>query len=131
MKIEVRKEDFDVGTEVKALENNPKAGAIVTFIGTVRDISGGQPVEEMELEYYPEMTEKSLEKIVQEAKSRWEISDVIVIHRVGNFKVTDQIVFVGVSSPHRAEAFDACEFIMDYLKVDAPFWKKEIINGEG
>jgi molybdopterin synthase catalytic subunit len=98
---------------------------VVTFIGTVRDLNEGEQVAEMELEHYPGMTEKALQDIVDQAKSRWEIFDALVIHRVGPMKPLEQIVLVAVTSAHRGEAFDACEFIIDYLKTQAPFWKKE------
>jgi molybdopterin synthase catalytic subunit len=102
-----------------------KVGAVVTFIGTVRDLNEGEYVAEMELEHYPGMTEKALQDIIDQAKSRWNIFDALVIHRVGPMKPLDQIVLVAVTSAHRGEAFDACEFIIDYLKTQAPFWKKE------
>jgi molybdopterin synthase catalytic subunit len=102
-----------------------KVGAVVTFIGTVRDLNEGEYVAEMELEHYPGMTEKALQDIIDQAKSRWDIFDALVIHRVGPMKPLDQIVLVAVTSAHRGEAFDACEFIIDYLKTQAPFWKKE------
>jgi molybdopterin synthase catalytic subunit len=97
----------------------------VTFTGTVRDINDGASVAEMELEHYPGMTERALEDIVAQAKTRWTIFDALVIHRVGPLKPLDQIVLVAVTAAHRGEAFAACEFIMDYLKTQAPFWKKE------
>jgi molybdopterin synthase catalytic subunit len=104
---------------------NPKIGAVASFIGVVRDLNEGADVAEMTLEHYPGMTEKALEKIVAEAKTRWDIYDALVVHRVGTLKPTDQIVLVVVASGHRGEAFQACEFLMDYLKTRAPFWKKE------
>jgi molybdopterin synthase catalytic subunit len=126
MPIRVQTEDFDVSHEVAALRrHNPQVGAVVTFIGTVRDINEGSSVAEMELEHYPGMTEKALEDIVERAKARWDIDDALVIHRVGPLLPKDQIVLVAVTSAHRGEAFDACEFIIDYLKTQAPFWKKE------
>jgi molybdopterin synthase catalytic subunit len=126
MPIRVQTEDFDVSHEVVALRrHNPQVGAVVTFIGTVRDINEGSSVAEMELEHYPGMTEKALEDIVEQAKARWDIGDALVIHRVGPLLPKDQIVLVAVTSAHRGEAFDACEFIIDYLKTRAPFWKKE------
>jgi molybdopterin synthase catalytic subunit len=103
-------------------------GAIVTFTGVVRDLNDGDIIETLTLEYYPGMTEKSLSTIEQEAKNRWNLSQSLIIHRVGTLKPKDQIVLVAVTSPHRAEAFAACEFIMDYLKTQAPFWKKEKTN---
>ena len=126
MPIRVQTEDFDLGKEVAALRaGQPQVGAVVAFVGTVRDMSEGAGVSEMELEHYPGMTEKALEDIVAEAGRRWNIFDALVIHRVGPLKPLDQIVLVAVTSAHRGEAFDACEFIMDYLKTQAPFWKKE------
>ena len=124
-KIVVQIEDFDLTTEVSLTRNNnPQVGAIVSFIGTVRDLHSG-PISSMTLEHYPEMTEKSLESIVTKARSRWELENITIIHRVGKLLISDQIVLVIVTSKHRQEAFDSCNFIMDYLKTDAPFWKKE------
>jgi molybdopterin synthase catalytic subunit len=126
MVVRVQTADFDLTTELAHLRaNTPKVGAVVTFLGTVRDLNEGEHVAEMELEHYPGMTEKSLEDIVNQAKARWDVFDALVIHRVGPLKPLDQIVLVAVTSAHRGEAFDACEFIIDYLKTRAPFWKKE------
>ena len=126
MPIRVQTDDFDLTTEVAQLRiANPQVGAVVSFIGTVRDINDGAAVAEMELEHYPGMTEKALEAIVVRAKARWQIADALVVHRVGPLKPMDQIVLVAVSAAHRGVAFSACEFIMDYLKTEAPFWKKE------
>lgn len=126
MPIRIQTNDFDVTSELAQLRaSDARIGAVVTFIGTVRDVNDGAGVSEMELEHYPGMTEKALEKIVDEAKARWRIFDALVIHRIGPLKPLDQIVLVAVTSAHRGEAFDACEFIMDYLKTQAPFWKKE------
>lgn len=126
MAIRVQTQDFDLGKEVAELRaGQPQVGAVVAFVGTVRDMNEGAGVSEMELEHYPGMTEKALEDIVAEAKGRWNILDALVIHRVGPLKPLDQIVLVAVTSAHRGEAFSACEFIMDYLKTQAPFWKKE------
>ncbi|BCB26821.1 molybdopterin converting factor subunit 2 [Sulfurimicrobium lacus] len=126
MVVRVQHEDFDVGAELLALrQGNPKIGAIASFVGLVRDINEGDSVAGMSLEHYPGMTEKALAAIVEEAKGRWDIYDAVVIHRVGDLAPTDQIVLVAVSSSHRGEAFAACEFIMDYLKTRAPFWKRE------
>ena len=126
MTARVQTEDFDLSTEVAALRaNNPKVGAIVSFVGTVRDLNEGASVAEMELEHYPGMTERALEAIIAEARERWNFFDALVIHRVGPLKPMEQIVLVVVASKHRGEAFSACEFIMDYLKTAAPFWKKE------
>jgi molybdopterin synthase catalytic subunit len=125
MKISVQKEDFDLGAEVKAIARNAKIGAVASFVGLVRDVNDGAKVGAMTLEHYPGMTEKALEKILAEARARWEILDCTIIHRVGELKPTDQIVLVVVASGHRGDAFAACEFLMDYLKTKAPFWKKE------
>jgi molybdopterin synthase catalytic subunit len=126
MPIRVQTEDFDLSAEIASLRSgDPTIGAVVSFIGTVRDINDGAGVSEMELEHYPGMTEKALDDIVLQAKARWNIFDALVIHRVGPLKPLDQIVLVAVTSAHRGEAFAACEFIMDYLKTQAPFWKKE------
>jgi len=124
--VKVQSEDFDVGAEIANLRrDNPTIGAIASFIGLVRDVSSGDRVSELTLEHYPGMTEKALVKIVDEAKTRWDVLDVLVIHRVGVLQPTDQIVLVVVAGAHRGEAFAACEFVMDYLKTQAPFWKKE------
>lgn len=126
MPVRIQTEDFDVGAEIAALRRgNPTIGAIASFIGLVRDANEGERVTEMTLEHYPGMTEKALAKIVDEAKARWNIIDVLVVHRVGTLHPCDQIVLVIVSGAHRGEAFAACEFVMDYLKTQAPFWKKE------
>ena len=124
--IRVQREDFDAGREIARLRaGNPKIGAIASFIGVVRDVNDGEAVAELTLEHYPGMTEKALGAIVEEAKTRWSLIDTLVIHRVGTMKPTDQIVLVIVTSAHRGDAFAACEFIIDYLKTRAPFWKKE------
>jgi molybdopterin synthase catalytic subunit len=125
MKISIQKEDFDLGAEVRALARNPKIGAIASFIGLVRDVNEGAQVAAMTLEHYPGMTEKALAAIVEEARRRWEVLDCTVIHRYGELKPAEQIVLVIVASGHRGDAFSACEFLMDYLKTQAPFWKKE------
>jgi molybdopterin synthase catalytic subunit len=126
MSVRVQTEDFDVGLEIQALRrNNPKVGAVAAFVGLVRDVNEGESIRDMVLEHYPGMTEKALEDIVNQAKDRWDVIDILVIHRVGPLKPTDQIVLVAVASGHRGDAFAACEFIMDYLKTRAPFWKKE------
>ena len=125
MPVRVQTADFDLSTEVAQLRlSNPRVGAVVSFVGTVRDLNEGAAVSEMELEHYPAMTERALEQIVEQAKARWPIFDALVIHRVGPLLPREQIVLVAVTSPHRGEAFAACEFIMDYLKTQAPFWKK-------
>jgi len=126
MPIRIQTDDFDLSTEITRLRaTNPQVGAVASFIGTVRDMNDGSSVAAMELEHYPGMTEKALEDIVLQAKARWNIFDALVIHRVGALKPLDQIVLVAVTSAHRGESFAACEFIMDYLKTQAPFWKKE------
>jgi molybdopterin synthase catalytic subunit len=124
--VRVQQHDFDLSAEVARLRaDNPKVGAVVTFVGAVRDLNEGASVAELELEHYPGMTEQSLAKIVDQACARWPLSGALVIHRVGPLKPMEQIVLVAVSAAHRGEAFAACEFIIDYLKTDAPFWKKE------
>jgi molybdopterin synthase catalytic subunit len=124
--IRVQTEDFDLGKEVAKLRaGNPKIGAIATFVGLVRDINDGGGVSTLTLEHYPGMTEKALADIVAKAQARWDVIGSTVIHRVGEMQPTDQIVLVIVASGHRGDAFAACEFIMDYLKTAAPFWKKE------
>ncbi len=126
MTVRVQTTDFDLTTEIAALRAGfPKVGAVVNFVGTVRDLNDGEQVAEMELEHYPGMTEKALEDIISQARGRWDLFDALVIHRVGPLKPLDQIVLVAVTSAHRGEAFAACEFIIDYLKTEAPFWKKE------
>ena len=124
--IRVQEEDFDLSQEIARLrEGDGRVGAVVSFVGTVRDLNEGATVSEMELEHYPGMTEKALEDIVAQARRRWTLYGVLVLHRVGPLQPLDQIVLVACTSAHRGEAFAACEFIMDYLKTDAPFWKKE------
>ncbi len=129
MTVRVQAEDFDAGLEISQLRNARKdTGAVVSFIGQVRDINEGDAVSQLTLEHYPGMTEKALEAIVSQASSRWDIFDALVIHRIGILQPLDQIVLVAVTSAHRGEAFKACEFVMDYLKTEAPFWKKEVTN---
>ena len=124
--VRIQTEDFDLSTEVAALRaTNPKVGAIVTFVGVVRDLSEGATVAEMELEHYPGMTEQSIGAVIERAQGRWPTFGALVIHRVGPLKPLDQIVLVAATAAHRGEAFAACEFIIDYLKTEAPFWKKE------
>ena len=126
MPVRVQTEDFDVSTEIKDLrQGDARVGAVAVFVGTVRDRNDGATVTAMTLEHYPEMTEKALQDIIEQAKGRWDIYDVLIIHRVGPLQIEDQIVLVAVTSAHRGEAFAACEFVMDYLKTKAPFWKKE------
>lgn len=124
--IRVEASDFDVGAEIAALrKGNARIGGIASFIGVCRDMNDGAHVAEMVLEHYPGMTEKALSEIAQEARGRWDVIDVLIVHRVGRMLPTDQIVLVVVTSAHRGEAFAACEFLMDYLKTRAPFWKRE------
>lgn len=126
MPVRVQNEDFDISAEVAALRGgNPHIGAVACFIGLVRDLNEQTHVSEMTLEHYPGMTEKALEEIIAQAKQRWNIDDALVIHRIGALKPTDQIVLVATTGTHRGEVFASCEFIMDYLKTQAPFWKKE------
>ncbi|HEY0879427.1 MAG TPA: molybdopterin synthase catalytic subunit MoaE [Zeimonas sp.] len=126
MPVRVQTDDFDVGAEIDALRaDNMKVGAVATFVGTVRDVNEGAGVGSMTLEHYPGMTERALEEICVQARSRWNVFDTLVVHRYGPLEPGDRIVLVVVTSAHRGEAFDACEFIIDYLKTQAPFWKKE------
>jgi molybdopterin synthase catalytic subunit len=126
MPVKVQTADFDLSAEIAGLRaGHAGVGAVVSFVGTVRDMNEGASVAEMELEHYPGMTEKALEDILGQAKARWNIIDALVIHRVGPLKPLDQIVLVATTSAHRGEAFASCEFIIDYLKTEAPFWKKE------
>jgi molybdopterin synthase catalytic subunit len=122
--VRVQTEDFDVGAESRALQADA-VGAIALFVGTVRGMSSDNGVTAMTLEHYPGMTEDELERIEAEARARWPLEDVTIIHRVGRLEAGDQIVLVGAASPHRQAAFDAAQFIMDFLKTDAPFWKAE------
>ncbi|MDO9365828.1 MAG: molybdopterin synthase catalytic subunit MoaE [Methylotenera sp.] len=127
MTVRVQTEDFDVGFEINQLRQARKdIGAVVSFIGLVRDLNDGDAVSQLTLEHYPVMTEKSLASIINQAKARWRITDALIVHRVGTLQPGDQIVLVLVSGAHRGEAFSACEFMMDYLKTEAPFWKKEV-----
>ena len=118
MKISVQQEDFDLGLEVLDIQEDNRIGAVASFVGQVREVP-------MTLEHYPGMTENAIKKIVEEARSQWQILDYTVIHRYGELQVNDQIVLVAIASSHRADAFAACQFIMDFLKTQAPFWKKE------
>jgi molybdopterin synthase catalytic subunit len=118
MKIAVQADDFDLSTEVIEISMNSRTGAVASFVGVVRDVA-------MTLEHYPGMTENAIKKIVEEARTRWQILDLAVIHRYGELQPGDQIVLVAIASSHRGDAFAACQFIMDYLKTQAPFWKKE------
>tara|TARA_A200000159_G_scaffold155400_1_gene169137 strand:- start:231 stop:680 length:450 start_codon:yes stop_codon:yes gene_type:complete len=129
-KIIVQTEDFDLTTEVELVKStNSSIGAVVSFIGTVRDLTGESLVS-LSLEHYPGMTEKSLSSIADKARKKWEIDSITIIHRVGSLGIGDQIVLVITSSKHRQAAFDSCNYIMDFLKTDAPFWKKEVSDKE-
>ncbi|MFV0447546.1 MAG: molybdopterin synthase catalytic subunit MoaE [Vibrio sp.] len=123
--VSVQVEDFCVAQEYATLSSGTDAGAVVTFIGKVRDMNLGDHVTGLHLEHYPGMTEKSLNEICEEANLRWPLLQLRLIHRIGDLDIGDQVVFVGVSSAHRSASFEACEFVMDYLKTKAPFWKKE------
>jgi molybdopterin synthase catalytic subunit len=126
MSVTIQQQDFDLAAELAILRTNSRnAGALVSFTGLVRDFSGNERVERIELEHYPGMSEKALEEIIAEANARWHLLGVRVIHRVGMLLPSEQIVLVATASEHRSDAFAACEFIMDYLKTAAPFWKKE------
>ena len=129
-KIIVQTEDFDLASEVELIKTtNSNIGAVVSFIGTVRDLTSESLVS-LTLEHYPGMTEKSLRSIAKKARKKWEIESVTIIHRVGTLGIGDQIVLVITSSKHRQAAFDSCNYIMDFLKTDAPFWKKEVSDKE-
>jgi molybdopterin synthase catalytic subunit len=123
----IQSDDFDLGREVAQLRaNDTRVGAVCVFVGTVRDRNDGDEVATLELEHYPGMTEKAIEAMVHEAQNRFDIYASRIIHRVGLMRPTDQIVMVAVTSAHRGQSFMACEFLMDYLKTQAPFWKKEL-----
>ncbi len=127
-RVRIQTEDFDLSAEVAALRaQDPRVGAVCTFLGTVRDRTAGTPgsISSMELEHYPGMTEKAIEAMIEQAMQRFDIYGARVIHRVGLLQPLDQIVLVAVTSAHRGESFQACEFLIDYLKTQAPFWKKE------
>jgi molybdopterin synthase catalytic subunit len=127
MPVRVQQEDFDAGAEIARLRaENPKIGAVASFIGIVRDLNEGAAVGSITLEHYPGMTDKALTSIAEQAKTRWNLLDVLIIHRIGTLAPTDQIVLVVTTSSHRGDAFAACQFVMDYLKTEAPFWKKEV-----
>jgi molybdopterin synthase catalytic subunit len=124
--VRVQQNDFDVGAELAALRGaNPRVGAIASFVGLARDLNEGREVLEMTLEHYPGMTERALEDIVAQARQRWDIIDALIVHRIGPIAPLEQIVLVAVTGMHRHDAFEACRFLIDYLKTDAPFWKKE------
>jgi molybdopterin synthase catalytic subunit len=125
-RILIQREDFCLADEYARLGTRPDSGAIVTFVGKVRDFNQGEEVKGLALEHYPGMTEKALADIVAQARGRWPLQECTLIHRIGELRLGDQIVLVGVSSAHRDAAFDACHFIMDFLKTRAPFWKKEL-----
>jgi molybdopterin synthase catalytic subunit len=130
MSVRVQTQDFDAGAEIARMSRcRGDVGAVASFVGLVRDANDGMGVAGMTLEHYPGMTEKALEAIVEEARGRWELIDVLVVHRVGPLRPGDNIVLVVVASAHRGDAFAACEFVMDYLKTRAPFWKKEKTAG--
>jgi molybdopterin synthase catalytic subunit len=125
--ISIQTADFDLAAELTCLRaSSAKVGALVSFVGLVRDFSGTEEIESIYLEHYPGMCEKALEKIIAEANSRWRLLGVRVIHRVGRLLPNEQIVLVATASEHRSDAFAACEFIIDYLKTAAPFWKREL-----
>ncbi len=125
-RVRIQVADFDASAEIVALRaGKPGVGAVASFIGVCRDINEGDSVAAMTLEHYPGMTERSIEAIIDQATERWQVLDVCVVHRVGDLLPLDQIVFVAVAAAHRGAAFAACEFIMDYLKTQAPFWKRE------
>jgi len=125
-RVTVQTADFDLAAEAAALRaGDGGVGAVAAFIGTVRDRNDGHGIDSMELEHYPGMTERAIEAMIDEAQRRFDIRGARVIHRVGPLKPGDRIVMVGVASAHRGDAFEACEFIMDYLKTRAPFWKRE------
>jgi molybdopterin synthase catalytic subunit len=124
--VRIQREDFDAGAEIARLRaGDPRIGAVASFVGVARDRNDGATVSTLVLEHYPGMTEKAIEAIVTQAKARWLVADILVIHRIGTLEPLDQIVLVVVTSSHRGDAFAACEFVMDYLKTEAPFWKKE------
>jgi molybdopterin synthase catalytic subunit len=128
--VHVQSEPFDPAAEVELLRaGNPRIGAVVAFLGLMRDLSDGERVEAMTLEHYPGMTEKALEAICADAASRWALEGIRVVHRVGELRPEEPIVLVAVASRHRGEAFRACELVIDYLKTRAPFWKKERLAG--
>jgi molybdopterin synthase catalytic subunit len=130
MPVRVQTEDFDAGAEIARLRaSNPAVGAVASFIGVARDRNDGAPVALLTLEHYPGMTEHALEQIVAQARTRWDLIDILIVHRVGELRPLDQIVLVVVTSAHRGAAFAACEFVMDYLKTEAPFWKREATPG--
>jgi molybdopterin synthase catalytic subunit len=127
MTVRVQTQDFDVGVELAGLRaSDARVGAIASFIGLARDFNDEQAVSSLALEHYPGMTEKALQEIIDQAQRRWDILGALIVHRVGTLAPLEQIVLVAVSSMHRHDAFDACRFLIDYLKTDAPFWKQEV-----
>jgi len=126
LSVRIQREDFDAGAEIARLRaDDPRIGAVAGFVGVARDRNDGSDVATLTLEHYPGMTERAIEAIIEQARARWQVIDILVIHRIGMLKPLDQIVLVAVTSSHRGDAFAACEFVMDYLKTEAPFWKKE------
>jgi molybdopterin synthase catalytic subunit len=126
MTVRIQQNDFDVGAELAGLRGaNPSIGAIASFVGLARDLNDGRKVLGVTLEHYPGMTERALEQIVEQARQRWNVIDALIVHRIGTIAPLDQIVLVAVASMHRHDAFEACRFLIDYLKTDAPFWKQE------
>lgn len=124
--IRVQADDFDIAQEIASLRAQSKSiGAIASFIGLMRDFNDGDTVAKMSLEHYTGMTERALGNIIQSARERWQVNEIVVIHRIGEFRPGDQIVLVIATAAHRGAAFSACEFVIDYLKTEAPFWKKE------
>jgi molybdopterin synthase catalytic subunit len=132
MTVRVQREDFDAGAEIARLRaGRTDIGAVASFIGIARDMNDGAAVATLTLEHYPGMTERALESICAQARERWRLLDLLVVHRIGELAPADQIVLVIVSSAHRGDAFAACQFVMDYLKTEAPFWKKEVTPAGG
>ncbi len=128
--IRVQREDFDVGAELEKLSaGNPKVGGVCSFVGLVRDVAGDATVGAMTLEHYPGMTEKQLAKIEAEARERWPLEATLIIHRYGRLEPCDRIVLVAAASAHRQAAIEACSFLIDWLKTQAPFWKREETDG--
>ena len=126
MPVRIQHDDFDAGAEIARLRaGDPRVGAVASFVGVARDRNDGATVATLTLEHYPGMTERAIEAIVEKAKARWQVFEILVIHRIGMLRPLDQIVLVVATGAHRGEAFAACEFVMDYLKTEAPFWKKE------
>jgi len=124
--VRIQHEDFDAGAEIASLRaGDPRIGAVASFVGVARDRNDGAQVGTLTLEHYPGMTERAIESICAQAKARWQVIELLVIHRIGELKPLDQIVLVVAASSHRGDAFAACQFVMDYLKTEAPFWKKE------